>query len=476
MKKIHDIISSELVARVNNVNFRQEFGEVGKSSAITTEGNSTIFTTTYKIDKVVYVTVNGVNLIEGEHYTITSDFTISISNQGAPLRDLPGSSTNILIGYFFYNRRHITITDIKIPPTIETFYLNKYSGKSGEITFDFVINPNDGKNIYWSILKNGNEVPLFSGSSLKTTNSTTVDSSGNVVKLSYLISNNEYLQCASGELTFTLVVIYDLSQDGSRLDEKLMNSQIYRFVPSVPITGSITSTPAFIDSEGQFIINVNWSTLNPDKDNYEWQVTKTISGSSEIVLYSGSSYDNETGNFTEIIDTYQGDNYSIRYFLKVKSTIDSTFKTLSNDRTEIAVAAPVLKARAGYLDVAIMNYYDTSVGAWIKIGDLHLDRDRIEYNNRVPREIFTKEIDESYLTGDKFIQAPVYNPNGTISQVHFVIEVPNSWGDITFNQSLGEVDISSFNKIDLQNGYTAYLYKAAPSAVSNPADFFLKSK
>jgi hypothetical protein len=39
-------------------------------------------------------------------------------------------------------------------------------------------------------------------------------------------------------------------------------------------------------------------------------------------------------------------------------------------------------------------------------------------------------------------------------------------------QTLGLVNASAFNKISLGNGYTAYLYNIAPSAVGTPSDYY----
>jgi hypothetical protein len=44
MKKIYNIIDSELILRTNNHRLRQEFGEVGTSESISA-GTTTIFTT-----------------------------------------------------------------------------------------------------------------------------------------------------------------------------------------------------------------------------------------------------------------------------------------------------------------------------------------------------------------------------------------------------------------------------------------------
>jgi hypothetical protein len=93
----------------------------------------------------------------------------------------------------------------------------------------------------------------------------------------------------------------------------------------------------------------------------------------------------------------------------------------------------------------------------------------------VPREIFTKDVAKSYLTSFEFISAPVNTFEGTVAAVYFVIELPDAWGPVNY-QTLGLVNASAFNKISLGNGYTAYLYNIAPSAVGTPSDYYLKPK
>jgi hypothetical protein len=98
MKKIKNIIDSELIVRTNNVNFTQEYGKMGDADNIVNEGNSTIFTTDFDIKKVIFVTVNGLTLIEGKHFDITGTRTISISNEGSAVKANPGLDTEISVG------------------------------------------------------------------------------------------------------------------------------------------------------------------------------------------------------------------------------------------------------------------------------------------------------------------------------------------------------------------------------------------
>jgi len=472
MKKIHNIIQSELVVRTNNVKFKQEFGELGVSPNIRNEGDSTIFTTEFGIDKIIYLTVNGVNLIEGVHFYVVDEFHIHISNNGDPLNVFSNQAINILVVYMRNNKR-FNIRDIKIPPIITSFYLDKTEGVDEKIVFNFAIEPRDGKNIYWSILKDGGEVPLYSGSSLQSNNGHAVDSSGNLIELKYYVTNAEYLERIGEDMNFTLVVIYDLTEDGSILDEKLLKDAKYTLLNIVPISGSITSLPAYISVGGFHDITIDYSVLNPSGNAYQWRIARTYNNANRTILDSGNTGLDISGSIVENIEALEGVPGDYRYYLEVQGPSDLTFYVLSNDRTTVNVPIPSLKANVGYLDEAIMNYQD-GAGTWRKIGWSGTAQDVVEYNNRVPSNIFTEQVEESILDSGVVVSPPVYNPSGTILKVHFVIEVPEAWGPIKLVQPLGVVDPSAINVITLGNGYVAYIYAALSSSVSNPSEYSLE--
>jgi hypothetical protein len=54
---------------------------------------------------------------------------------------------------------------VRIPPVVNLFTLNKYSGKTQSLFFNFSITANGGRNIFWSILRDGSNTPLYSGNS-----------------------------------------------------------------------------------------------------------------------------------------------------------------------------------------------------------------------------------------------------------------------------------------------------------------------
>lgn len=476
MKKIYNIINSELIVRTNNVKLRQEFGEVGTSPKITAEGTSTIFTTLFVIKKVNYITVNGINLIEGVHYTVDSSNKIRISNSGAPVRKNPSLTTTILVSYYAGASK---TSSIKVPPTINFFSLSRTSGKNGEIVFDFSISPHDGKNIYWSILKDGNSVPLHSGKTNYTTNGISVDGIVST-RLNTFITETEYLNRQGENIPFTFLVVYDLSEDGSQLDEKAMATANFLVDNMEDVTGNLTASPALIqiaNAATPVTITYNINKASGSLALFDWAIYKSINGGVESLLRQGNQASPVlSGTYDDSVSAAIGNNFDVRYYLRVKDSGSLDFRTLSNDKVTISVPSAPLVAHAGYLDAAIMSYIDPEDGVRKKIGSLGTAQDLVEYTDRIPAAIFTKDLSIGYITSDAFMAAPVNTFGNTVTSVYFVIELPDNWGPVDFYQTLGLVNQSAFNKISLGNGYTAYLYNAAPSAMDSPSDYYLKAR
>ena len=476
MKNINNIIASELIVRANNINFRTEYGEVGSATNISDEGTHNVFTTKYEINNVIYVTVNGVNLTEGIHYTVVGKSQIKISEGGTPVRDNPGITTNILVGYMFTKRLTDMSAITKVATVVPSFYLDRTIGRDGKVVFNFVIEPNDGTNIYWSILKDGNDVPLFSGNTFETINGFIPDGLGGQLELAHYVSPEEYNERQGDKIPFTFIVIYDLTDDGSHLNEKIIKSATYELEQIVPITADIESLPSYISMAGNPTVNINYSVISQSSsDLFDWKVTRSFNGGAETIVKQGNQYSVDMiGNFTEVLSLSPGDNFDIRYSVYLMRNTDAVYILEATDKTTVVIPAAAEVAKAGYLDANIMNYESPlGSGIWFKIGSLGTAQDIIEYENRVPRDIFTKDVSESYLTNGQFIQAPVNTFGNTVSAVYFVLEAPTSWGALKFFQFIGEVDISGFNMINLGNGFTAYMYKVAPSAVTSPSDYYI---
>jgi hypothetical protein len=115
------------------------------------------------IREINYVTVNGLVLTEGVHMLGADKGTVRISNRGSCEKEpksyyyCPGK----LLCRTSKNKRCENSACGKL------FTLNKYAGKNTELIFNFSITANGGKNIFWSILREGSKTPLFSGNSCR---------------------------------------------------------------------------------------------------------------------------------------------------------------------------------------------------------------------------------------------------------------------------------------------------------------------
>lgn len=477
MKKIYNIIDRELIFRTNNVQTKSEFGEVGVSPNISIDGTNTIFTTEYSIKKVNFVTVNGLNLIEGVHYEISGDRTINISNNGNPLKKNPSITNTILVSY--YNGSRAT-SNVKSPPVLNYFTITPTAGQTAEIIMNFHISAFDGKNIFWSILKDGQSTPLYSGDSLQTINGHSTTNSI-TTKLNYFVSDAEFNERQGQTIPFTLVIVYDLSDDGSHLNEKIMETASYNIVEAGDVTGSLSVSPSSITSIKTDYVYSALYIINNVQDypqNFDWTITRsTNDGVSYTTVRSGNqSSPNLQGTYQETISTTAGQNEVIQYYLNIKKQGDSVYSVLANDKITISVPAAELIAHAGYLDAALMSYIDPVDSIRKKIGSTGDNAtDLAVYNDRVPAEIFTKDVSKDYLSTNDFINAFVNTFGDTVTSVYFVIELPDNWGPVAFWNAVGPINASAFNTISLGNGYTAYLYNAGPSATTNASDYYLKS-
>jgi hypothetical protein len=103
------------------------------------------------------------------------------------VRKNPSLTTTVLVSYY---AGPLKTNAVRIAPVVNSFTLNKYAGNT-ELIFNFSITANGGKNIFWSILREGSKTPLFSGNSLQTVNG--VSTVGNVsTMLNHFITELPY--------------------------------------------------------------------------------------------------------------------------------------------------------------------------------------------------------------------------------------------------------------------------------------------
>jgi hypothetical protein len=101
--------------------------------------------------------------------------------------------------------------------------------------------------------------------------------------------------------------VYDLTEDGSRLDEKILNTAVYKVSNQQAVTGFLTATPAAISTISAYnTIGVSYTMWTRRFRPFDWTITKSISGA----VYSSSSGNQAStllsGTYSEIVATKEG--------------------------------------------------------------------------------------------------------------------------------------------------------------------------
>lgn len=305
--RIRDIIDRELIVRVSKNNYTQEYGMVGTDTNIMEVDGKTIFMSQYKIAKVVFVTINGVTQALSRDYTKINDFTLEFNG-----KILNGKT--IAIGYFFEN---ITRESVKFPPRLDYFVISPTAGRDSLISFSFLITKNNAKNIFWSIHKEGDATPLTNrfGKPLTGT-SIDVDGVDGTKEIKYQLSYQESIDKAGQEIPFTLIVVYDLTEDGTSLDEKLIGDAIY----SVDnVTGSkldielIPETKITVPTLNK-VFDLIYSVEQGSYTDVTWRVV----GPGSITIDSGTEADLPSDKQTSVTHSFDHTSSNLIYTLYVE--------------------------------------------------------------------------------------------------------------------------------------------------------------
>jgi hypothetical protein len=125
---------------------------------------------------------------------------------------------------------------------VNSFTLNKYAGKNTELILTSALLLTEVRIFSGPYLEKEAKL-LFSGNSLQTVNG--VSTVGNVsTMLNHFITEQDFTKKVR---IFFLHWLYDLTEDGSRLDEKILNTAVYK-VSQQAVTGFLTATPAAIST------------------------------------------------------------------------------------------------------------------------------------------------------------------------------------------------------------------------------------
>lgn len=497
MNNINDIIKSELITKVNNVNVRKEQGIVGSDANIIIDSGATILKTDYDIEEILYVAVQKLSTDPHTWSTLVFGVDYIVDTELNRIKVLPVDGNDdqvpVPVGdriYVCYLRARGSFTSgilgaTLTPPSIASFNLTPQQGGVNQISFNFNILPQDGVNISWSILRVGGATPLYQGTALSTVNGQVPDGSGGFISLDYDVLTTDQLNYSDTGLPFTLVVTYELLTEPVHVADTILADTVYIFDAVIGLTFSLNVQPDVITEVSPPATSVEAALLinNPSGIAYSWILRRDkLAG---VATVPGDFIDVAAGTTSGAIsNTFQEDldilaiQPNINYWLLVKEEGEAFFTTKATDVVTIAIAGDITLAKVGYVDLADARY-EVSPGVWEAVST------EPEYTNRVPGasgqpavptedNVFTRTVDTGYLSNDTYLNAPVNS--GITNKVYFVIEVPNTWGEVEFYQNLGTVSMDFFNKIPLNNGYTAYLYAAGSSSHLSPVDFKIRPK
>jgi len=333
VKNIHDIMTSELIVRQNNVNFTMEYLN------ISVENLPLIFPTKMKIHEVVYVTLNGTTLIKDIHYEVIRPNTVKVISIPAEA----GSATDagnmpMQVAYHYNLGAVVNITSV--PPEIISFYTTPASGEDEPILLNFVINQNGAQlPIRWTISKAGRALSLFNGSGLITTDGVTQDTAGDSILLQYIVTEAEFLANPGGGLVFTLGVTYTMA-NGTGSGTVFAQADYLYTAASPPITGDIFITPQLFTEEGAITIDVDYIVDNPALVDYSWFLYQEIhypSGviTTPVLLAQGTSDQSVSSSYADAWVVAPYADYDIHYKLYKLEASDSIGVFLAENVAEV---------------------------------------------------------------------------------------------------------------------------------------------
>jgi hypothetical protein len=421
-KKIRDIINRELIVRVPAVKYKQDTGEVGVDANIRIDPESglTTFTTFYEIDKIVFVTINGITQALERDYIIKDKFTIEF-------RGVIKDHRTIIVGYHY---KKVASEPNLVPPQLQYFYSDISGGGANIIKFTFAIIPNQGSNFYWSIHKDGESSPALNPSGMPLTGTSLSVTAGtpttNGLDVEVEITQAEY-ESRPGEIVpFTLIIVYDLTSKPGE-DEKLVGTVTYALSSVVESVLHIAVVPNNINTtvvDGVFDV-----TYRLDKGSYEvftWEVTDDLG----TVIASGDETDYPD------IDTVFTDTLSFDYGSPNKTYYMQVFETSSINKISASVinniAAPLRTSQGGRIGMNSAGQYITNKTTYMEY--IHNDPLKPEY--------FTlKDIPEPPNVNDStgFLNPSIAYNDG--SSYKLVFEIPRTWGHpVGFTLSGNPVD------------------------------------
>jgi len=424
-KKIRDIIDREVILNTR-VNYTQEFGVAGRDSNIVDAGRYSIFRTKFNINSISFVTVNGVTQSEGRDYRVQG--TSEIVFIGNILKN-----RTVTVGYFF--AKGAIIRTMCIPPRLNNFSIDPSSGAGGVVKFTFDITPNDARNIFWSIHKDGESSPIINhlGDLLSGTSLHVDDGLDGVRQIQYNISNEEYAERQGQKIPFTLIVVYDLTTDAA-VDEKIVSTATYEVGTSTNAVANINITPSgtILQAVENKVFNITYSITKGMYDIDFWEV---IDGSGKV-LASGDNDNIPTREFVKVTRSFkQGDKGET---FTIRAQQDGIMIT-STAKINVRIAAAPVAGKTGYIDEKLYWASETNPQPLSTVE---------QYIKRGIPDYVKKVVPGALLNGQSPIQAVTSGALTPGQGVRDIYEFPKEMDIRIYSTLGGDITESTYTKID----------------------------
>lgn len=343
-QNINNIIKSELVAKTNNARIRHEYGDLDDPNVTLDDSGRIVFTTQYEIEKIIFVTERGIVQIEGIHYEVVDNHTIRFAAGSTNKNVVPF----VLVAYEFNKSSFI---NLEVIPVIEFFDITPFSGADNILYFSFSIRGNSGKDIVWSILKDGGSTPIVSGDTLTSNKDVTTN-----------ISYTEAIDRQGETIPFTLIVTYNT--ESTNKNEKLLATASYKLNALVPMTGTVRTSPSSTNIAGEHPYKVYYTIYNPGNTSiYKWSLDKILPNGQTINMVPGSGdngingdqSDVPTGFLQESYTSAAGEKTTITYRLSIMENNSGSWQTMPDAYFKVNVPAPTSTGASGYIGVDIMQ-------------------------------------------------------------------------------------------------------------------------
>ena len=424
-KNINDIVKSELIARTNNARIRQEYADTKDLPIIS---GKTVFTTVYEIDTIVYVTINGVTQILGVDYLKKGKFEIEF-NTGAF-----ADGTMIQVGYM-YNKDLSSISGI---PEITLFEISETSGGAKTLNFNFNILANDGSDIFWSIIRDGDENKVVaSGQALNSL----------LITVSDEITVEDYVTMPGERVPYTMVLTYNMPSGSAMLNQKVLKSTEYVIDTLEDITGTVKLSKSIVSAAGPYAFTSEYNLLIPSNSlpNYQWKFEQRDIDGTIITLASGTQASVVASASFAISGTAsqpQSDNVVFTLYLKPDGGV---WEVLGTSTFTIAVAAAALVGYGGWLpsEYFYPTYPDLTdhMNTWAEYAAVSPSTAILDPTSTI------KESDINGVTGLKFNIVTTSTDNVYL----YLLELPvaatgNADGDVVITTASSTVSSSGYVK------------------------------